>query len=299
MKDTSTILQFLARLSYLYEERFLKPLWNKYSNRESDDWDALIIFLEGYAFARQGAPNDFIHAACDAIQQLREGRVTLADRNVASKAWTAFSTLLNNSDLNYANNPLCPKGTEYVRKFKGASRMARTSQLSAIEFLGTLALKGGAANIIMYAKQNLERDNLRGVHQALSGRDGINGIGGKIASFFLRDVAGFYHIGPSKDRYMLQPIDVWIRNMSTQLIGVQKSDKEVARWIVREAARSGINPEAVNQGMWYYGSQVGGSGYRVARALNDLGYAKALLDEHIEALRSALLAWEQMQVTIE
>lgn len=89
MKDISTILRFLARLGDLYEARFLKPLWNRYPDRESDDWDALTLFLEGYAFARQGIPNDFIHAAWDAIQQLRESGVTLANRNAATKAWTS------------------------------------------------------------------------------------------------------------------------------------------------------------------------------------------------------------------
>lgn len=299
MKDTSTILQFLARLSHLYEGRCLKPLWNKYPDRETDDWDALIIFLEGYAFARQGAPSGFIHAACDTAKQLRQIGVTLADSNVATKAWMTFSILLKNGDLNYANNPLCPKETEYVRKFKGAPRVTKTSRLSVMEFLRMLESKGQAANILVYAKQNLEGDNLRVVHQALSGNGGINGIGGKIASFFLRDVATFYRIWPSRDRHLLQPVDVWVRNMSAKLIRIQMSDEEIARWIVREAATVGISAEAVNQGMWYFGSQVGGSEYRVSRALDDLGYAKDLLNEHIEALRSELLDWERMQVGSE
>lgn len=296
MKDTAPVLRFLGRLSYLYEERFLKPLWNNYPNRESDNWDALSIFLEGYAFARQGAPSDFAHAACDAVQQLRERHVTLADPHVASEAWAVFSMLLNNSDLNYANNPLCPKETRYVRKFKGIPRAARTSRLSVIEFLKTLSSRIGYANIITYARENLGQDNLREVHQALSGIRGINGIGGKIASFFLRDVATFYRIRLSEERHILQPVDVWVRNMSGQLMEIRTSDEEVARWIVGEATRSDINAEAVNQGMWYFGSQIGGSKYRVTRALGSLEYAKVLLDDHIEAIRSELLAWEQMQL---
>lgn len=299
MKDTSKALRFLAQLSHLYEGRFLKPLWDKYPDRETDDWHAVIIFLEGYAFARRGAPNDFSHAGCDVIHQLRQSGVTVADPDTPNKAWTAFSTLLNNSDLNYANNPLCPKETQYVRQYKGTPRKARTSRLSVIEFLEKLTPSGSRANPITYAKQNLESDNLKPVHQSLSGTTGINGIGGKIASFFLRDVATFYCISPSKDRHLLQPVDVWIRNTTAQLMGVQTSDEEVAKWVVQESASSGVNAEAVNQGMWYFGSQVGGSGYRVSRALNDLIYAEALLHEHIGAIRSELLVWERMQSVLQ
>lgn len=299
MKDTLAPLRFLARLSHLYEGRFLQPLWNKYPNHENNDLDALTIFLEGYAFARQGAPNDFIHAASDTIQQLRESGKTLTDGKIVREVWRGFCTLLQNSDLNYANNPLCPKGTEYMRNYRGESRVAHTSRLSAPEFLTTLTQKTGSANIIAYAKRNLEQGQLKEVYYTLSRGDGINGIGGKIASFFLRDVATFYNILPSKDRHLLQPVDVWVRRTSAQLMGAETSDDELARWIVREAAKGDINPEAINQGIWYFGSQIGGSEYRVSCALNDLGYARTLVDEHIEAIRLEVLAWEQIQKSSE
>ena len=109
MNKVSAVFQFFAGLGYLYEGRFLSPLWSKYPDRDGNDWDALSIFLEGYAFARQGAPSDFAHAACDAIQQMRANGIMLANRNACGKLWTTFSALLDNTDLNYANNPLCPK----------------------------------------------------------------------------------------------------------------------------------------------------------------------------------------------
>lgn len=287
MNEVSTVLQFLARLSYLYEGRFLKPLWNKYPDREHNDWGALSIFLEGYAFARQGAPSDFAHAACDSIQEMIADGITIASSHTAGKLWITFSALLRNTDLNYANNPLCPKGTEYEHRYRGTARATRTSRSSILEFLARCE----STNIVAYAKQNLEQENVRTVHQQLSTE--INGIGNKIASFFLRDVATFYHILPSKDRHLLQPIDVWVRRISGQLMGRQTSDEGIAIWIVQEAAKCGVSPEAVNQGMWYFGSQIGGSEYRVSRALADPKFAKGLVDEHIDALRSGLEAWQQ------
>lgn len=290
MSDRLATIQYLAKLSSLYKGRFLEPLWNKYPSRESNDWDALMIFLEGYAFARQGAPSDFSHAACDVIQQLKDDGLNVTESNVPSKAWRAFSSLLKNSDLNHSNNPLCPQGTEYVRRFKGAVRTARTSKLSVLEFLQSLVSKGEPANIIIYAKRNLQSENLGTTHRRLS--RSISGVASKIASFFLRDVAAFYRISPSRNRHVLQPIDVWIRRISWELMGNYEPDEKIATWIVQEAIRINIDPEAINQGMWYFGSQIAGSEYRVTCALNDVEYAEALGNEHIESLRSGLKAWQ-------
>jgi hypothetical protein len=285
------VFQFLAGLSHLYEGRFLRPLWSKYPDRDGNNWDALSIFLEGYAFARQGAPSGFAHAACDAIRQTSADGIMLVNPNACEKLWTTFSALLDNTDLNYANNPLCPKGTEYTRKYRGASRMTRTSRSSVLEFLAAVLPRGESTSIIAYAKHNLEQEHVRIIHQQLSNR--INGIGNKIASFFLRDVATFYHILPTKYRYLLQPIDVWVRRISSLLMESQMSDEGIAIWIIQEAAKNGVSPEAVNQGMWYFGSQVGGSEYRVSRAIDDLKLAKCLVDEHVGALQSGLKTLQQ------
>lgn len=291
MNNVADCFSFFGRVAHLFSGRFLKPLWDKYPNRENDTWEALLLFLDGYAFARQGAKNDFIHAACDSIYEQKKAGRTLTDSNAVDRIWDSFSALLKNADLNHAVNPLCPKGTRYTRTYKGVPKDVRTGGLSVLEFVRMLEERCGSANIITYGKRNLEAEELRQVYQALSGGNGINGIGGKIASLFLRDVATFYDVFPSANRYLLQPIDVWVRRISTQLMGAKAPDNRIARWIVREAARSSVNAEMINQGMWYFGSQVGGSEYRTSRALNDLTYAEALVKEHVESLREAVSVW--------
>ncbi len=278
-----------AEVNSIYEARFLQPLWRKYFPHEDDDWKALAIFLEGYAFARQGAPANFGHAACDAIQEFRNAGSLLTDVNAAREIWCRFSAILKTNNLNYAVNPLCPGGISYQRSYKGKTITATTHNMSTVEFLSVLAKENKSANIITWAKKGLQEEKTRDIHKALSG---INGIGGKIASFFLRDVASFYGISPLKYRYLVQPIDVWIRRISKQLMTLEPVDEQIARWIVEEATKDNVTPEAVSQGMWYFGSQVGGSEYRVSKALDDLDYAKTLVNEHLEALRQAASSWE-------
>ena len=53
---------------------------------------------------------------------------------------------------------------------------------------------------------------------------------------------------------------------------------------------SNVLPEAINQGMWYFSSQIADSEYRLSEALDDFGYAKVLLQEYIEAIRQEATA---------
>lgn len=284
---TPAAMEFFARVASLYRARLLYPLWQKYPCRENDDWEAVSLFLEGYAFERQGAPADFAHAALDAIRRLRSAGVRIADCEVAHTAWAEFAGLLNNRNLNHANNPLCPRDTPYSRRYRGELRPSRTYAPSVFEGLLEILETEGVSNIISYAKVCLEQDRLQQSYQRLAT---ITGIGGKIASLFLRDVASFYGLAAISERHLLQPVDVWVRAVTTQLKGGTPADVGIAKWIVQQSAE----PEAVNQGMWYFCSQVAGSHYRVSRSLNDLVDAKALVNEHIGSFRRSFSALEEL-----
>ena len=299
MKDAATSLHFFSELGRVYRARFLRPLWSKYPDPETDEYGALALFLESYAFARQGVNNEFVHAACDTVRKLREKGAKLARPRTAERAWKIFSGLLDDSSSNCADNPLCPKGTKYRRKYRGGRRQVETSQFSVLEMLRQLASRGGPANIVDYARGNLEQDEVVAAYEGLCGDGGINGVGGRIASFFLREIAASYDLSPARDRHLLQPVDVWVRQLSAKLIGRRTPDQEVAKWVVAQAFGNGVSPEAVNQGMWYFGSQVAQSQYRASIAMNDLGYAKALVDEHIGTLSSEVVAWANTRVRLQ
>jgi hypothetical protein len=109
------------------------------------------------------------------------------------------------------------------------------------------------------------------VHTAFERVDKIRGVGPKIASFFLRDVAVHFEIEPPGDREPLQPIDVWARRYVARLATKESpsTDIQAARWIC-EKSRA---PETANQGLWYFGSQIAASDVKLRRALADDGYA--------------------------
>ncbi|RLC93505.1 MAG: hypothetical protein DRI39_05500 [Chloroflexi bacterium] len=298
-KDVSALLHFLGQLSRLYRARFLRPLWQKHTDHNDDPWDALAIFVEGYAFSGKKSDSEYAHAVCEVIRELEDSGTKLTDTAAAGKAWTRFIELVDDSSLSYTDNPMCPRGTEYQRKYRGRQKTVSTARYSVVEFIGLLSSRGEPANIVEYVRANLEHDNVGALHEALCGIDGINGIGERTASLFLRDVATLYDIAPTKERHLLQPVDVWVRHVAAPLMAVEGSDEEVAAWMLEEASRADTSPEAVNQGMWYFGSQVAGSRYRARRALEDIATARTLVDEHVEALSLEVVAWAQARATLQ
>jgi len=107
-----------------------------------------------------------------------------------------------------------------------------------------------------------------------------------------------YNVFPAEDRHLLQPVDVWIRRAFERLTpqkGAKSEDIDmVQRWILEEAVREGVRAEAVNQGICYFSSQIADSDYRMSKALDDLGYARALLEEYIEAIHGEVTAAEKL-----
>jgi hypothetical protein len=286
MNESTVCFRFFAELADVFEARFMRPLWRRYPDRDSDDFDSLGLFLDGYAFARQGARPDFAHVAVDIVKELKIRGQSLTADNTAQLAWDMFCTRLRNEDLNQANNPLCPLGTNYNRQ----TGPSVTNSHSIFEFLRGLRKFEIAPNIVSFVRYHLKANTVGDAHKVLCT---INGIGTKIASLFLRDVAKFDGVFPSNDRILLQPVDVWIKRITSYLFGRELSGEEIQKLIVEHSLANGIVPEAVNEGMWYFGSEITDSNYRMQSALNSLTYVKTLAEEHVRAISDELSAWDR------
>lgn len=282
MCPTTPWLRFFEGLATVFSVRFCEPVWAQFPDCLSDPYQALELFLESYAFERQGRRPDYSHVAVEVIRELKTRGPNLGDETAATWAWMAFKERLENEGLNEANNPLCPQGTEYTRKEKeaSASKQLRTRCPSLLEFNRRRLLRDRSLTLISYAKRKLEHGRAGQIHAALLE---INGIGTKIASLFLRDLAIHHGVSVTTNRHLLQPIDIWIRRAAEGLGARAKADKDIAEWIVKECGQ-GVDPEKVNQGMWYFGREVAQSEYRIGAALKDLSCARRLAEQHIGRL---------------
>ncbi len=102
--DTYDILRSFEDISSLFKVLFFEPLWQKYNL--NDSMDAASLFLEGYAFERQGRSPAFSPAAVEAI---RKSKRTKGSNDFPLTIWNNFCNLLNNEGLNHKLNPLYPQ----------------------------------------------------------------------------------------------------------------------------------------------------------------------------------------------
>lgn len=249
------------------------------------------MFLTGYAFERQGAKPDYRHIATDVINELARQQHLLTNENTSQLAWNLFCSYSEEAKLNYADNPLCPQATSYMRKTGSTT----TYNKSVIEFLYDLSTSGLTTNIVVFVKAGLQLGHTKDTHTAIQQ---INGIGSKIASLFLRDVAVMYNLFPTEDRHLLQPVDVWVKRvyekLALQKIKSEQDVESAQRWFLEGATKEGVRAEAVNAGMWYFSSQIADSNYRLSKALDDLGYAEDLLEGYVGAISQEAKAAAKM-----
>jgi len=244
-------------------------------------------FLYGYAFERQGRSPAYAPIARDVIKTTAATCSLWYDEGAPQKAWELFCSTLkeprSDAEPNFKNNPLCPKNQPY--KAKGGPR--KTSQPSVLQFVQQ-KLKEFDYNIVAWARRMLLDGQVCTVHSDLCS---INGIGPKIASFFLRDVGWCFGVQVVCRRDLLQPVDVWVERTTRQLDPAARGREAV--WIVQESQRAGVLPEAVNAGLWYFGALIAGSEFQLFQALNSPQHARRLVDEHVAGLRKQADAWGQ------
>jgi hypothetical protein len=249
-------MQFLERLGCMYVSRYMHPLWH--DRKAMDSRQALELFLEGYAFERQGRSPVYAPAAVDAVNK--------SHNLSAEQVWKNFGDSLDWQKLNKLNNPL------YHTK----------SQCNCV--IDGLKSTSGIRNIVADARNAIADGRVREIYEEV---DAIRGIGPKIASFFLRDVALRFDIAPTNERALLQPIDVWVMRIVGHFDTNLSAEGEIQSWIVDHFD----NPEMANAGMWYFASQVAGSNYEVGKALDDPKYARKLVESHVASLQAAVESW--------
>ncbi len=264
-----------VELSELYILRFLKRTQNACGKFRSNPSDSLRFFLLGYAFERQGSSRDFAVVANEVILEASKEKDFSSLK--AKKIWNTFAKKLSEVSVkpNHTRNPLCPKDTKYTNN-KGNTKIVK--QVSVIELAQEEISNVG---IVSFAKEKLDLDQAKEAYRILNK---INGVGPKIAPFFLRDVAVMCDCKKIlNNKKLLQPIDTWIRYCVRTCSGNTKlTDKECAGFLIN----STDEPEKANQGIWYFCAQVAQSSRsKVKRSIKDSKYRESLIKKHLNDLR--------------
>lgn len=263
-------LRFFEQVSCFHLHRFVIPLWNKWPNHASDIWESLAIFIEAYAFERQGRDPDYPQAGLDALLFCKQENIVF-NQCVAYTIWQKFSQLLNGQGLNRKGNPLYPSGNP--DNLTGISNMP--SIIEAI-LLNNMLQKNLTLSSYLY-NQILQSQDVQSSFELIRS---IRGIGDKIASLYLRDfvVVMGVNLACIKNRQLLQPIDIWVRR-TVEILSDNKQ-QAASNWIVDNSISYNINPERVNMGIWFFCSQIIMSEYKLGKTLADLNDARSLLNDY-------------------
>lgn len=277
-------LRFLERVSALYEVGVAPLRREDLLDIEKDSWRALQTFL-AYAHERQGASPAYAPSARKAVQMLLDRGASWQDCGLARQAWQLYVGVLESKPPNERNNPMCPHGTHY-RTINGTYM---TRHRSVIEFVQA-DLGDTDYNIVRWAKKVLA--TARGTRDGHKKLTRINGIGGKLASFFLRDVAWFSSVTPDQARELLQPVDLWLRRYVHYWTHDDTlSDAKCASWIVGRSLAADVSPEKINAGMWYFGARVAGNERILLELIDDIETMRAAMDSHVTGMASQVAAW--------
>ncbi|MDQ6876525.1 MAG: hypothetical protein M3082_02265 [Candidatus Dormibacteraeota bacterium] len=234
------------------------------------DWKkALAIFLGDYAFERAGAPPSWGPLARDLALGLP---TDISPDKAAKTLWRQFSAEVPKP--NPKLNPLAISPTK----------------VNVCQFIANLTKD--QHNLIRWAFRQLRRGQALEANRQLQT---LQGIGPKIAAFFLRDIVTSHAIdeGSLDEPSAILPVDVWVRRGVATLRGLtpeqQKhtSDIQIAEYAVIEAAQLGVRVATLDSGLWVLGARFARSPVKMSEALESSQALRQLLRREIERTEAA------------
>jgi len=266
------VAKLLTKISTVYQNYFLSD--NIFRTQFENGYKALICFLDNYAYERQGAPKAYPKIAIKCISnKYKKGEnwiiPTETDvknlwedyRNIAISDFNMLSKNSEEAKVNKRNNPMNKNG-------------------GVINKLNSLKIP----NIAVYVRDLLCDSNIAKAYKFLIN---IRGVGEKISSFYLRDIAYLSNLEENdikEDLYLLQPIDTWLEQTLKVLFNNEfpNSLQDKQKKIVKLCEESEVSSISFNQGAWVLGSQIAGEFESFKRAINSNNSAKNIIKKHIE-----------------
>lgn len=261
----------------LYQKRILtNPI---FSHQFEDNYQALICFVRNYAYERQGAAAAYPKIAEAAIENRFKDHITSITRIDAKEVWNKCEDIAKT-------------------KFNGLKLNANHNPMRFVDGVLTIMADQNISNLAVYVKDLIKKKQTQKAHELI---DSIRGIGTKIASFYLRDIAFLAKIPEDEiaDQYWLQPVDTWISQTIAIVFGndipkslIGKQQRIIELW---KTART--SPIAFNQGAWILGSEITGD-FQTFQQLAKGENAKSIImkyiedkEQYISEVRSMLQNW--------
>ena len=275
--------KFLAKIAPIYQKHFLRD--EIYKEQFGDGYKALVCFLKNYAYERQGAAAAYSEIARRCISQ-RYGNGhnwRVPTQNDAQALWDDYKNIAK-SDYNLRDN----------KTGKARVNEARNPMNMNGGIVAKLASEG-IPNIAIYVRYSINVGKSAEAYNFFVKE--VRGVGEKIASFYLRDIAYLARLDEAKissDVYLLQPMDTWLEQTFRILFesgvptNVSKKLQERQKLIVELCKKSEVSSIAFNQGAWVLGSQIAGEFGKLEEALTNRNRARKIIQDYINGKQGYL-----------
>ena len=270
-------VQFLATVSSMYTNNFLSD--SMFKEQFLSDEQALICFLKAYAYERQGAAPAYPKIAVKCIEQMfnrRKNRPNVPPDTEAEEAWKEYAEIAVR-DFNLANNK------ERTIKINQMRNPLNTNGGILSKMASEKMASEHVTNIAVFVRDSIKCGNTKTAYDFIKS---IRGVGAKISSFYLRDVACLANIDENKidQLHLLQPIDTWIEQALHILINSSTNQKleQKQKAILQLCKNAKVSSCSFNQGAWFFGSQIAKEFDTFKAAINDISKARNLLEDHMD-----------------
>lgn len=282
----------MVELSQIYQNYFLRK--DIFREQFNNGYKALDCFLSNYAYERQGAAAAYPQIAHECI----------SIRYTEGNAWRA-PTIEDAIHLweNYQN--IAKQQFNLVeKKTKTGEEKAKVNRLrnpmNKDKGVIVMIASKSIPNIAVHVRDLL---NSRNTFNAYTFLKSIRGIGDKISSFYLRDIACLAGLDEENisDLHLLQPIDTWLEQTIEILfnsyapISLEKKQK----LIIKLCKESNVSSIYFNQGAWVLGSQIAIEFETFRRVLDDHDSTLSIIEKHIEDRKRYLLEIENVLETLQ
>jgi len=258
------------------------PFWNP-SVLMSDEWESVKWLLSDYLNERLGGFKSFRDAGVQVAEQFQAEGVPVSHPGLPQLFWRRYVQRLEGraKGVNAKCSPAAPKGTVH----QGATVQSR----SIIEIAAEVDQP-----LFTYMRDRLHEGRTVQLYEMLLG---INGVAEKIASFTLRDVVLGSGLNVSRNRYLLQPIDVWVGRCAQIALDSGRPPRarkreDIQRAIVEGCQRAGVDPERANVGMWYFGALIAGQESVLQLATENRDLFRSMVEMHYRQSENAALQYD-------
>ncbi len=144
------------------------------------------------------------------------------------------------------------KVKSYKKEFSLSNDKDVMMVLDCLKFISN----GNRKNVYNYLKTEIERTD-SGLEKVYNELDDIYGIGDKIATFIIRDIALINSGLINKNDYkMAFPVDTWVRKIALAKFGCTEkdSDEQIKIHLIKKCKECNVNPLKFAAGLWYLGA---------------------------------------------